>query len=203
MRDGGQVPSGYNTPIPGSIMTPDMVDSGIGRSEFADGIPTMETTSLLWDHLDFLRGVEVFLNCIPAASLEGMNIGMQSVGLDACHKVGIADELLDSNPMFLTGNTDTVYVSGMIDLERDGPTVVEVPPGCGPGTVNDAWFRFVVDMGAPGSDRGAGGRYLLLPEDYDGEVPDGYFEATSPSRVNWLILRGFLVDGRPDQHRGA
>lgn len=28
-----------------------------------------------------------------------------------------------------------------IDLEKDGPTVVEVPPGCGPGTVNDAFFR--------------------------------------------------------------
>ena len=52
--------------------------------------------------------------------------------------------------MFLTGNTDTVCVSGMIDLKRDGPTVVEIPPGCGPRTVNDAWFRFVIDVGAPG-----------------------------------------------------
>ena len=100
--------------------------------------------------------------------------------------------------MFLTGNTDTVYASVMIDLERDGPTVVEVPPGCGPGTVNDAWFRFVIDMGAPGPDRGAGGRYLIVPDDYDGEIPSGMFEARTPSRVNWLILRGFLVDGRPD-----
>jgi hypothetical protein len=100
--------------------------------------------------------------------------------------------------MFLTGNTDTVYASAMIDLERDGPTVVEVPPGCGPGTVNDAWFRFVIDMGAPGPDRGAGGRYLIVPDDYDGEIPSGMFEARTPSRVNWLILRGFLVDGRPD-----
>ena len=100
--------------------------------------------------------------------------------------------------MFLTGNTDTVYASVMIDLERDGPTVVEVPPGCGPGTVNDAWFRFVIDMGAPGPDRGAGGRYLIVPDDYDGEIPSGMFEARTPSRVNWLILRGFLVDGRRD-----
>ncbi len=198
MSNGSEIPSGYNTPIPPSIMTPDVVDSRIGRLEFADGVPTVETTSLLWDHLDFIRGVEVFLNCIPAASLEAMNMGMQSLGLDACHKVAIADELLDSNPMFLTGNTDTVYASAMIDLDRDGPTVVEVPPGCGPGTVNDAWFRFVIDLGAPGPDRGAGGRYLIVPDDYDGEIPDGTFEARTPSRVNWLILRGFLVDGRPD-----
>lgn len=198
MRDGERVPHGYNTPIPSSIMTPDVVDTRIGRLEFDDGVPTVDTANRLWDHLDFLRGVEVFLQCIPAASLEGMNRGMQSLGLDACHKVAIADGLLDSNSLFLTGNTDTVYASAMIDLERDGPTVVEVPPGCGPGTVNDAWFRFVVDMGAPGPDRGAGGRYLIVAEDYDGAVPDGMFEARTPSRVNWLILRGFLVDGRPD-----
>lgn len=100
--------------------------------------------------------------------------------------------------MFLTGNTDTVYASIVLDLDRDGPTVVEVPPGCGPGTVNDAWFRFVVDMGAAGPDRGAGGKYLILPASYDGAVPEGYFTAASPSYVNWLILRGFLVDGSPD-----
>lgn len=193
------VPRGYNTPIPSSIITPDVVETRVGRLEFDDGVPSPATAELLWDHLDFLRGVEVFLNCIPAASLEAMNVGMQSLGLDACHTFGIMDGLLDSNALFLTGNTDTVYVSAMIDLERDGPTVVEIPAGCGPGTVNDAWFRFVVDMGAPGPDRGAGGRYLIVHDDDDDrEIPDGFHVARTPSFVNWLILRGFLVDGRPD-----
>jgi hypothetical protein len=75
---------------------------------------------------------------------------------------------------------------------------VEVPPGSGPGTVDDAFFRFVVDMGMPGPDRGEGGNYLIVPADYDGDIPDGYFVARSPSAVNLLILRGFLVDGKPD-----
>jgi hypothetical protein len=190
--------AGYNTPIPDAILTPDRVETRIGRLEFRDGFPTPETSALVYDHPDFLRGVEVFLNFLPAASLEAMRLGMVSLGATAAHQVVIMDRLLDSNPLFLTGNTDTVYVSGFLDLERDGPTVVEIPPGSGPGTVNDAFFRFVIDMGAPGPDRGRGGRYLILPEDYDGEVPDGYFVARSPSRVNWLILRGFLRDGRPD-----
>jgi hypothetical protein len=76
--------------------------------------------------------------------------------------------------------------------------VVEIPPGSGPGTVNDAFFRFVIDMGLPGPDRGQGGRYLIVPDDFAGEIPDGYFVARSPSRVNLLVLRGFLRDGRPD-----
>ena len=143
-------------PIPAKIMTPDRVETRIGTLEFADGFPTEATAELLFDHLDFLRGVEAFLNGVPAASLEAMRIGMEEVGVTACHQVGILDHLLDSNPLFLTGNTDTVYVSGILDLERDGPTVVEIPPGCGPTTVNDAWFRFITDMGKPGPDRGAG-----------------------------------------------
>ena len=116
----------------------------------------------------------------------------------------IFDQLMDSNPLYLTGNTDTVYCMVFLDLEADGPTVVEIPPGCGPGTVDDAFFRFVIDMGAPGPDAGKGGKYLILPPDYKGEMPkdkkDGgeYFVAQSTSYVNWVPLRGFLVDGKPD-----
>ena len=189
---------GYNTPIPESIMTPDRVETRLGTLEFFDGLPSPETADKLHDHLAFVRGVEAFLNGVPAASIEAMRAGTVEMGGVTSHHCVLMDELMDSNSLFLTGNTDTVYASAILDLGRDGPTVVEIPPGCGPGTVNDAWFRFVVDMGAPGPDRGQGGKYLILPPDHDGEVPEGYFTATSPSFVNWLILRGFLVDGRPD-----
>ncbi len=187
----------YET-IPSKITTPDIVETRIGTLEFFDGLPTAATAEKVFDNLDFLRGVEAFLNGVPAASIEALRRGMVALGVDACNKVAIMDRLMDSKPLFLTGNTDTVYASGILDLERDGPTVVEIPPGCGPGTVNDAWFRFVVDMGAPGPDRGQGGSYLILPPDYDGPEPDGYFIARSPGYVNWIILRGFLVDGKPD-----
>ena len=192
------IPSGFNTPIPASITTPDLVATRLGSLEFVDGVPTDDTASKMFENLKFIRGVETFLNCIPAASIEAMRLGNVSMGVTGAHKVLLMDGLLDSNGLFLTGNTDTVYASAILDLERDGATVVEIPPNCGPGTVNDAWFRFVIDMGAPGPDRGAGGKYLILPPDYEGEVPEGYFVATSPSYVNWLILRGFLVDGKPD-----
>ena len=76
--------------------------------------------------------------------------------------------------------------------------MVEIPKGCGPGTVNDAYFRFVIDMGAPGPDKGQGGKYLILPPGFEGNAPEGYFVAKSTSWVNWIALRGFLVDGKPD-----
>jgi hypothetical protein len=201
---------GFNTKIPEAIMTPDTVETRIGTLKFFDGIPTKETSALVYDNLDFLRGVEAFLNGIPAASVEGLRLGSVSLGATNSNQVLIFDKLLGSTPLFLTGNTSTVYALPFLDLKKDGPTVVEIPAGAGPGTVNDAYFRFVVDMGAPGPDKGKGGKYLILPPDYTGDlegpiggkaqVIDGetYFVAKSTSYVNWLPLRGFLIDGKPD-----
>jgi hypothetical protein len=57
---------------------------------------------------------------------------------------------------------------------------------------------YVIDLGPPGPDRGKGGKYLILPPDYEGDAPEGYFTAKSTSYVNWMALRGFAVDGKPD-----
>ncbi len=204
------VTPGFNNKIPEAIMTPDTVETRIGTLEFFDGVPKPETVEKVYDNLDFLRGVEVFLNFIPATSIEGIRRGMVEMKVTQSNHCLIMDKLMDSDPLFLTGNTDTVYVSVIFDLKKDGPTVVEIPPKCGPGTVNDAFFRFVTDMGIPGPDKGEGGHYLILPPDYEGDLnpPVGgmqaevegrkYFVSKSTSYTNWLILRGFLVDGKPD-----
>lgn len=195
----GQEPTpGFNTKIPAAILTPDRVETRIGTLEFFDGIPTAATAALLYDNLDFLRGVETFLNGIPATSLEAIRRGSAEIGAKHSNQPVIFDRLMDSNPLFLTGNTDTVYCFAFLDLKKDGPTVIEIPAGAGPGTVNDAFFRFVIDMGAAGPDRGKGGKYLILPPGYEGAIPAGYFTVRSTSWVNWVALRGFLVDGKPD-----
>lgn len=152
----------FNTHIPDEIMTPDRVSTRLGDLEFFDGMPTDATAATLLDHLTFLRGVEVFLNAVQVASLEAVRVGLGEVGATSSNQVVIYDDLMDSNSLFLTGNTDTVYALAILYLDRDGPTVVEIPPGSGPGTVDDAWFRFVVDMGAPGPDWVQGGNYLIL-----------------------------------------
>ena len=71
--------------------------------------------------------------------------------------------------------------------------------------MNDAFFRFVVDMGGPGPDKGKGGKYLILgPGQKAPANTNGYFVATTPSKINWLILRGFLDEkGEPDTARTA
>ncbi|MGO4999546.1 DUF1254 domain-containing protein [Oceanisphaera sp. W20_SRM_FM3] len=207
---GEQATPGYNHKIPTKIMTPDQVETPIGTLRFFDGMPDAATVEKVYDNLDLIRATETFLNGIPATSIEGMRLGFREMGADASHKAIIMDKLLDSSPLFLTGNTDTVYCLAFLELDKDGATVVEIPANSGPGTVDDAYFRFVTDMGTPGPDAGKGGKYLILPPDYDGDLNppvggmqaevDGetYFVSKSSSYVNLLFLRGFLVDGKPD-----
>ena len=192
------VTPGFNHQIPSSIMTPDEVKTSIGTLRFFDGMPTEKTVETVYDNLDRMRATEVFLDFIPLASIEALRRGIESVGVAESNQVLLYDGLMDSGSLFLTGNTDTVYALAMLDLKRDGPTVIEIPPGAGPGTVNDAYFRFVTDMGAPGPDRGQGGKYLVLPPDHDAEIPEGYFVSKSPTYVNAVPLRGFLKDGSTD-----
>jgi hypothetical protein len=61
--------------MPESIMTPDKVEARIGTLDSFDGIPTKKTAELIYDNLDFLRGVEAFMHGIPAASMESIRRG--------------------------------------------------------------------------------------------------------------------------------
>ena len=198
-------PKGYNTPIPEDVLTPDVVRTRIGTFRYFDGFPNDATKKAARLQVDLGRGVQTFLNFMPAASLEMLYVGHRDgYGMQPNRDIGLFDELMSSKSLWLTGNTDTVYASAFLDLS-DGPVVVEVPPGTGPGTVNDAFFRFVVDMGGPGPDKGKGGKYLILgPGQKAPANTNGYFVATTPSKINWLILRGFLDEkGEPDTARTA
>ncbi|NRB33337.1 MAG: DUF1254 domain-containing protein, partial [Rhodobacteraceae bacterium] len=117
---------------------------------------------------------------IPAASIYMLIEGVKPLGAVEAHQVGIFDNLVDASSLFLTGNSSTMYVTPNLELDRDGPTVLEIPPGM-LGAFNDAYFHYIEDVGPAGPDEGNGGRYLVLPPDYEGEVPDGYFVIRSPA----------------------
>jgi len=184
----------YNTHIPEEILTPDSVETSIGTLKFFDGVPTHETAQLVYDNLDRMRGVEAFLNAMPGASVYALVKGQQSLGAVANHQVAITEQLMDSNPLFLTANTSTLYVVPSITTKQDGPVVLEVPPGM-LGAFNDMWFRYVQDIGPAGPDRGQGGKYLVLPPGYEGNVPQGYFIVRPRTYRTWIFMRASIANG--------
>jgi hypothetical protein len=146
----------------------------------------------VYDNLDFMRGVDVFLNTMAAASTLANIDGLKSVGGNNQTFV-VHENRVDAKTLLLTPNTQTATLWFFLDL-NDGPMVMEVPPGV-LGGADDAWMRYVVDMGFVGPDKGKGGKYLFLPPGYKGGVPEGHFVAHSRTYKLWGALRGFTVKG--------
>ena len=182
------------TDIPGSITTPNTVETRIGTLKFFDGFPDKVTVEKVYDNLDFQRGVQAYLTALPAVSIEGVRRGVIGFG-PVNQTVLISEQLLDSKSLFLTANTTTPYSVLYLDT-KNGPLVLEIPPQV-LGPIDDAWFRWVSDVGFTGPDKGEGGKYLLLPPDYAGEVPSGYFVTRSRTFGNLLFFRTFLKNGDP------
>ena len=181
--------------IPPAITTPDKVETNIGTLEFKDGAPTAATVQKVRDSVDYVRGVDAFMNSFSGASALAIRKGFQSIGAED-NTIIIFSELMDSNSLFLTANADTIYTLAVLDLTK-GPLVVEVPPQ-NLGTINDMWFGWVIDVGFPGPDRGEGGKYLIVPPGYTGSLPDSGFHVghSKTTRVLYAV-RAFMENNDP------
>jgi hypothetical protein len=136
--------------------------------------------------------VQAYLLALPPVSQATNRNAILTLG-PANTTVPIFEQLMNSRSIFLTANTNTVYSWMWIDL-RNGPVVMEIPPKV-LGAVNDMWYRWVVDVGITGPDKGEGGKYLFLPPGYKDDVPEGYIVVRPPTFSNRVPWRSFLVDG--------
>jgi hypothetical protein len=180
--------------IPPGVASPDTVETRLGTLHFFDGFPDKASADRLYDNLDFQRAVQAYLLALPAVSQAAMRKGLAQWG-PANSTLIIFEQLLDARTVTLTGNNNTPYSLMWLDL-RDGPLVLEAPPKV-LGMIDDFWYHFVENVGFLGPDKGDGGKYLLLPPGYAGEVPSGYFVVRPRTSGNWLVWRSFLVDGSP------
>ena len=161
------------------------IDTRIGKLEFEAGYPAEETVQKLYDELDFERAVQAYLWALPMASYGAMADAHKALGADS-HTVIVADKLAEPRQLILTANQDTVYMSGVLDL-REGPMVMELPPGL-LGTLNNIWQQPLVDLGGPFSpEQNRGGRFLILPPGYEGPLPEIHYH-TVRSDTNIVVF---------------
>ena len=183
------------TQIPVGVTTPDKVETSIGTLNFFDGAPTEETVQLVYDNLDRSRGVDAFLKGIQGASVRAMIVGPKVIGANLkFNDILIFSQLLDSKEIYPTGITNTLYLNPILDLKANGPMVVETPPGL-LGGFNSAWFTYISDIGVFVPDKGKGGKFLVLPPGYTGNIPEGYFVVKSPTNIVWNFMRVGISEG--------
>jgi len=180
------------TPVAPGVATPDKIETSIGTLKLNDGFPTAETTQKVYDNLDRSRALQAYLLAIPIVNQVGMRDSLRKFGPDNQTDV-IWENLVDPKTVELTANDNTVYSFIWLDTKK-GPLVVEVPPKV-LGLIDDFWYKWVVDVGITGADKGQGGKYLILPPGYKGDVPAGYHVVRPTTYGTWLAFRSFLVDG--------
>jgi hypothetical protein len=178
-----------------ALASPGAPTTRIGTLNFVKGYPTDDTARRLFDEMDYQRAVQAYLWAYPAVSFESIRIAAkQDFGADY-NDLGIADNLVDPKSVWLTANDTTIYAFSNIDLGKAGPVVVEIPPGPIVGLIDDFWQRAISDVGLPGPDGDKGGKFLLLPPGYQGEVPkDGYHVLRATMNNYNAMIRGIVVN---------
>jgi len=180
--------------VPPGIASPDEIETRIGSLKFFDGFPDGPSVEKLFDNLDFQRAVQAYLLGLAPVSQVANRKGILGVG-PANRTVPIFEQMMTPQSIFLTPNNNTPYTWFWLDL-RNGPLVLEIPPKV-LGLIDDMWYKFVTDLGIMGPDKGLGGKYLLLPPGYNGEVPEGYFIVRLETFSLWAAWRTFLENGDP------
>jgi hypothetical protein len=165
---------------------------------FPNAYPTREAADTLLDELAFQRAVQTYLWSLPAMNIYAMREGQkEAFGADS-NVLAIWKDRIDYNTRVTTANPDVIYAFAWLDLKKEGPTVLEMPPKL-QGLLDDMWHRPLTDIGLAGPDKGQGGKYLILPPDHKGDAPKGYYAIKSPTYGVFVFLRAFLNDGKTDQ----
>ena len=168
---------------------------------FKENRPTKETAQTLRDELLFQRATQTYLWALPLLNTLGMQVGSEKVFGAGYNVLPIWKKRLDAKTLITTPNSDVIYAMSYVDLGKDGPLVMEGPPEL-QGILDDYWQRpipvdggkFAGDVGFFGPDAGKGGKFLILPPGYKGEVPEGYFVYRSATNNVFVFLRAFYKD---------
>jgi hypothetical protein len=169
----------------------------LSKLPFKESYPTPETSARLYDELLFQRAVQVYLWALPAMNTVAMRDGQAAAFGAGNNVLAVWKDRPSAKTIILTANPDVIYGLAFVDL-KDGPVVLEAAPEM-QGLMDDFWQRPLTDVGLAGPDKGRGGKYLLLPPGYNGEIPtSGYFIIKSPTYGVFVFLRAFLENGKTD-----
>lgn len=164
--------------------------------EYVGGYPTEATLEKAYFDLDVQRASQAYLEFISLSSMNSLFRGHEEdYGMTSAGDVGIYIQqgTGKAGAIGLTYNTESIYASANTDLKVDGPTVIETPPNV-LGVVNSGFMAYITDLGNAGPDKGKGGKYLLVPTGYEGDIPEGYFVYEVPTNKNWVMVRGFTQE---------
>lgn len=153
---------------------------------------------------------ELAQRTVERRAVDAVIWGMPAVNFDLMLQAGLKAGAKDNEIVYwsglpdwknqtLTPNPDVIYLMPFFDTKDVGPMVMEIPPA-GPegsitGSIDDGWQTGLEDVGPAGVDKGAGGKYLILPPGYKVKTPDGYIALQSATYQSYALLRSNVASG--------
>lgn len=187
--------------LAGSALAEQARFNDLANLPFEQNRPTAETAQTLRDELLFQQATQAYLWAMPLINTLGMKFGSEQVFGAGYNVLPVWKERLDTKTLVTTPNSDVIYAMSYVDMGETGPIVFEAPPNL-QGILLDFWQRpipvdggkFMGDVGLPGPDAGKGGKFLVLPPGYEGDVPEGYYVYRSGTNNLFIFLRAFYQD---------
>lgn len=153
------------------------------------------------------RGVEAAIWGMPAVNFELMYRELAEKLDGGYNQIVYWPGLLDWRNQTLTPNPDVIYLMPFFNTQDVGPIVLEIPPaddGALNGSVMNYWQAVIEDIGPGGVDKGAGGRYLILPPGYDpADAPTGFIVFPCDTYRGYALVRSVLRSGSDEDVAAA
>jgi hypothetical protein len=157
--------------------------------------PAFSADDLARRHIE-RRGVEAVIWGMAAVNTDLMRQEMLTKTAGKVNQVIYWGRPLDWRNQTLTPNPDAIYFMAFFNTRDAGPIVIEVPPGDANGSLNGnivtVWQTSLEDVGLLGLDKGAGGKFVVLPPGRSDKVPEGYIALPSDTYTGYALLRSSL-----------
>jgi len=139
------------------------------------------------------RAVEAAIWGMPAVNADLMLQEMLTKTSGKVNQVIYWGRPLDWRNQTLTPNPDVIYLMVFFNTKDVGPVVLEIPPGDADasltGNIDTVWQTALEDVGLHGVDRGAGGKFVIVPPGYKESIPAGYTALRPDTHSSYALLR--------------
>ncbi|HWK63308.1 MAG TPA: DUF1254 domain-containing protein [Rhizobiaceae bacterium] len=148
------------------------------------------------DELIHSRAVQAAIWGMPAVNADLMRKEMVAKTDGKVNQVIYWGRPVDWHNQTLTPNPDAIYFMVFFDTRDAGPIVFDIPPGDAmaslTGNIDTIWQTALEDVGLSGIDRGAGGKFVILPPGFAAKLPAGFTPLPSDTYSGFALLRSNL-----------
>jgi len=137
------------------------------------------------------RAVEAAIWGMPIVAADAIRQGfLRDIGAKY-NDIAYLSKFADWKFQTTTPNASTYYFYSAYNV-KNGTVVLDVPAAVGAGIYGqlcDMWDAPLAIVGPGGDDKGNGGKYLIIPPDYQGDGPAGYFPVHQQTYGGFWLMR--------------